>query len=109
MTTTRIAIFDTGPGFLQWVGEAPGHAAAIKALHKDVGLWELSVDREEVLQRADDESLLVLDVSDEQAKALEAWADAGSKASAYPEGLPPGVTYTCSEVLEILEDESAAA
>lgn len=107
--TTQIAIFDTGAGFLQWIGKAEDHAAAIKALHKDVGLWELSVDREEVLWRAGDESVLVMDVSDEQAKALEAWADAGFKASAYPEGLPPGVTYTCSEVLEILEDESAAA
>lgn len=107
--TTQIAIFDTGAGFLQWIGKAEDHAAAIKALHKDVGLWELSVDREEVLQRADDESLLVLDVSDEQAKALEAWADAGFAAPDYPEGLPSGVTYTCSEVLEILEDESAAA
>lgn len=107
--TTQIAIFDTGAGFLQWIGKAEDHAAAIKALHKDVGLWELSVDREEILQRAGDESVLVMDVSDEQAKALEAWADAGFKASAYPEGLPPGVKYTCSEVLEILEDESAAA
>ena len=50
--TTQIAIFDTGPGFLQWIGRAQDHASAVKALHKDVGLWELAVDREEVLERA---------------------------------------------------------
>lgn len=107
--TTQIAIFDTGAGFLQWIGKAEDHAAAIKALHKDVGLWELSVDREEVLQRAGDESVLVMDVSDEQAKALEAWSDAGCQSPDYPEDLPDGVIYTCGEVLKIVQDESAAA
>lgn len=101
--TTQIAIFDTGPGFLQWIGRAQDHASAVKALHKDVGLWELAVDREEVLERAGDESLLVLDVTDEQAEALQVWAERGANSSGYPEGLPDGVLYTCGEVLKMVE------
>ncbi|WP_343739658.1 hypothetical protein [Delftia tsuruhatensis] len=31
----QYAIFDTGPGFLQWMGEAADPVSAIKALHEE--------------------------------------------------------------------------
>ena len=99
----QIAIFDTSAGYLQWIGEAEDHAAAVRAMNASVGLWEAAADRSDVLQRAEDASLLVMDVTDEQAEALQVWAERGANSSGYPEGLPDGVLYTCGEVLKMVE------
>ena len=94
----QIAIFNTNAGYLQWIGEAVTHEEAIRALDKSVGLWEISADR--IFDR---ESLLVKDVTEQQALALQTWADHGFKSSHYPDDLPSGVTYTSGEVLEMIE------
>ena len=101
----QIAIFDTDAGYLQWIGEEEGHVAAVLAMNASVGLWEAAADRSDVLQRAEDASLLVMDVTDEQAQALQQWADSGFKSSDYPDGLPGGVTYNSGEVLEMIESQ----
>ena len=36
----HFAIFDTGPGFLQWMGEAADPLAAIQELHAESGEYE---------------------------------------------------------------------
>ena len=96
----QIAIFNTNAGYLQWIGEAVTHEEAIRALDKSVGLWEISADR--IFDR---ESLLVKDVTEQQALALQTWADHGFKSSHYPDDLPSGVTYTSGEVLEMIEHQ----
>ena len=101
----QIAIFDTSAGYLQWIGEAEDHAAAVRAMNTNVGLWEASADRSDVMDVLDRESLLVMDVTDEQAKALQAWADHGFKSSYYPDDLPNGTTYSSGEVLEMIESQ----
>ena len=98
-----LAIFDTNAGFLQWIGEAKDHEAAIKALHDDVGLYESSANREDVLKCAGEDSLLLIDVTDAQAAALREWADNGFRGSSYPEGLDGGVVYSRGEVLEFMD------
>ena len=90
MTTTQIALFDTGAGLLQWIGQAKDHQAAIRTHLRDVGLS----DDVEV-------KLLAMDVTPDQAAALQAWSNAGSKSSEYPEGLPTGVIYDAAETAAI--------
>ena len=101
----QIAIFNTNAGYLQWIGEAVTHEEAIRALDKSVGLWEISADRSDVMDVFDRESLLVKDVTEQQALALQTWADHGFKSSHYPDDLPSGVTYTSGEVLEMIEHQ----
>ena len=101
----QIAIFDTNAGLMQWLGDAEDHVAAVRAMNTSVGLWETSADRSDVMDVLDRESLLVMDVTDEQAKALQAWADHGFKSSYYPDDLPNGTTYSSGEVLEMIESQ----
>ena len=101
----QIAIFDTNEGLLQWIGEAEDHVAAVRAMDTNVGLWEVSADRSDVMDAFDLESLLVMDVTEQQALALQAWADDGFKSSEYPDDLPSGATYTSGEVLEMIEHQ----
>ncbi len=66
-----IAVFDTNVGYLLWLGAAKDHAEAVRATEASVGLWETSANINDVLERVDNESLLVMDVTDEQALALQ--------------------------------------
>lgn len=85
---TNYAIFDTNAGFLLWIGLAADAEAAIRAADEAVGLA--------------DDSILLIEVTPNQASALEQWADAGSKSPDYPQGLESGVEYTAEEVAEAL-------
>lgn len=91
MTTSQIALFDTNAGFLQCIGAAESHAAAIRAHMEDVG-FNSDVEHE----------FRAIDVTDEQAAAVSAWWDAGAKASEYPEGLPAGSVYDASDVAAVM-------
>lgn len=104
----QVAIFDTNTGHLQWLGhaEGEGHEAAIRSFDKQVGAWEASADRADVLAQKDEDSLLVMDVTDDQAAELERWSAGGFPSSLYPDGLPSGVRYTSGEVLEILNTKN---
>ena len=101
----QIAIFDTNAGYLQWIGEAEDHVAAVLAMNTSVGLWETAADRSDVMDVCDRDSLLVMDVTDAQAEALQQWANAGFKSSDYLDGLPSGTTYSSGEVLEMIESK----
>lgn len=91
MTTTQIAVFDTNAGFLQWLGAAESHSAAIRAHLADVGFNE-DVEYE----------FRLIDVDDGQAAALAAWQDAGAASPDYPKGLPSGAVYTSAQVCALL-------
>ena len=99
----KIAVFETVIGYLLWLGTAKDHTEAVRAANASVGLWETSAERSFVLERADYESLLVMDVTKQQAQELQAWVDTGSQSCNYPDGLSNGVTYTSGEVVEMLE------
>jgi hypothetical protein len=86
-STTIIALFDTDAGFLQWIGKAEDHKAAIRAHLADIGFNDAVSYR-----------FLALDLSDEQGADISAWWAAGGKSPDYPEGLPSGVTYDADEV-----------
>ena len=89
-----IALFDTGAGFLQWVGQATDHVSAIRAHLTDAG-FNSDVEY----------GFVALDVTPEQAAALQAWSEHGSKSPDYEilEGLPDGVTYGAAEVASIMQ------
>ncbi len=88
MSTSQIALFDTNAGFLQWIGTAETHKAAIRAHLEDVGF---NADVEHGFR--------AIDVTDEQAEAVSAWWDAGADASEYPVGLPSGAVYDHGDVV----------
>lgn len=67
------AIIDTHAGFLQWLGVARSGEDAIRRLDADVGLTRETVS-----------DLLVGEVTEEQAVALQAWWDSGGHACAFP-------------------------
>lgn len=98
-----IAVFDTNVGYLLWLGAAKDHTEAVRATEASVGLWETFTNINYVLERADNESLLVMDVTGEQGLALQKWADNGFKSLDFPEDLPNGTTYNSGEVLEMVE------
>jgi len=89
--TQQVALFDTNSGYLQWIGEAESHRAAIRAHLQEIGY------NEDV-----EYGFLALDVSDEEADALQRWVDHGSRSSDYPEDLPTGVRYDTDEVRSLL-------
>ena len=90
----KIAILDTGAGFLQWLGEAESIAAAVLSLDEIAGDWHAD-------DAADgDDSLEIYEVSDAEAKAIQAWADSGSKSGGFPD--IEGTTYTVGEVKSML-------
>lgn len=111
----KTAIFDVNAGFLQWLGEAKDHASAINAMNYDVGLWEARAEREDVEASANEDSLRIIEVSQDQAAKLETWASHGFRSSDYPDGLDSGVVYSKGEVLtfldngKLLENESLQA
>ena len=96
----KIAIFDTNAGLLQWIGQAESHDAAIRQCDKDTGGLPESAYPEQIDTAGD--SLRIMDVTEEQAAALEAWSGGGSLASHYPKNLPAGVVYTSCEVIDAL-------
>jgi hypothetical protein len=95
MNQMQIALFDVNAGFLQWIGTADSHKAAIRTHLADIGgpdvEWEI----------------LAIDVTDAQADALRAWHESGSDASEYPAGLPNGVRYDARDVLQAMQAECA--
>ena len=99
----KIAVFDTNVGYLLWLGTAKDHAEAVRATNLSVGLWETFAEQSVVLERADYESLLVMDVTEQQAQELQEWADKRFQSCYYPDDLPNGVTYNSGEVVEMLE------
>ena len=99
----KIAVFETVIGYLLWLGTAKDHAEAVRAANASVGLWETSAERSFVLERADYESLLVMELTEQQAQELQGWVDTGYQSCHYPDDLPNGVTYTSGEVVEMSE------
>ena len=99
----RIAVFDANIGYLLWLGAAKDHAEAVRAAEASVGLWETSENINDVLERADYESLYVTDVTEQQSQELQEEVDHRFRSSYYPDDLPRGVTYNSGEVLEMLE------
>lgn len=93
---SKIAIFDTGAGFLQWIGEAASVCDALRSLQRDSGDWH-----PEGLSN-DDDDVHVYHLTDEQAMALQAWADAGSRGSEFPHLDDDGQIYTVGEVMAML-------
>lgn len=89
-----IAILDTGPGFLQWIGEAESIAAAVRSLHKESGDWHADDAAD------DDDSLEIYEVSNAEAAAVQAWADSGYKSGEFPD--IEGITYTVGQVQAML-------
>ena len=100
----KVAIFDTNAGLLQCIADTDGHHEAIRAFHKDVGLYEVTMGLDEILQNSDQDSLRLMDVTDAQAKQLEAWADHGCGGDQYPDGLPCGMIYTQHEIAAIAQE-----
>lgn len=92
----KIAIFDTGAGFLQWIGEADSKEAALRAMCDEVGDWH-DVDQND----ADDDVRLYF-VTEDQAKALRAWSDAGSVSGDFPDLKDEGTIYSIGEVKAML-------
>jgi hypothetical protein len=82
-----IALLDAEAGYLQWIGAADSHEAAIRAHLADVG-------------RNDDveHEFRAIDITGAQAAALQEWADTGFKGGDYPADLPRGVVYDADEI-----------
>lgn len=72
----QFAILDTGAGCLQWIGAADSAADAVRRHADDIGLADETIDE-----------LLVGEITDEQAAALNAWWRAGGHASDFPVGV----------------------
>ena len=97
--TWRVQMQISGPR----LGEAGDHVGAVRAMNTSVGLWESSANRSDVLESAASDSLLVMEVTESQAQALQQWAASGFKSPDYPSDLPVGVLYTSGEVFEMIE------
>lgn len=101
-TTTHIAIFDCGAGFLQWIGEATSHEAAIKRFDTDIGLRAaIEIEIEDDPNQA---SLEVYGLTPDQAAWLTEWHESGSL-EAWGDRMDDPTTYTAVEVLAILNGE----
>jgi hypothetical protein len=87
-----IALLDADAGYLQWIGTADSHEAAIRAHLADVGHND-DVEYE----------LRVMDITVAQAAALQEWADTGFKGSDCPPDLPRGVVYGADEIEAIAQ------
>ncbi len=91
----HIAIFDVGPGFLQWIGEAESVKEALAKLQSEVGAWMDDVDE-------DDDSVHVYEVSAEQAAMLDTWAEESESGRGRPALDDDGRSYTVAEVNAML-------
>ncbi len=88
--TSKVAIFDTNAGRLQWLGEAATHDVAIRAALDDGG-YNSDVSY----------SFRAIDVTDTQAEALQEWSF-GSRSDEYPEGLSSGTVYDAEYVKDLM-------
>lgn len=86
----HFAILDTGPGFLQWLGEAESLADAVKQmLLESPGCFDD--------MSPDDDAIHVYSLSSAQAQAVQAWADSDSLRHEFP-APDDGRIYTVAEV-----------
>lgn len=90
-----IAIFDTGGGFLQWVGEAESVSDALLKLQNEIGSWIEDADE-------DEDSVHVYEVSAAQAALLDKWAEESSLGRDRPALDNDGQIYTVAEVSAML-------
>ena len=88
------AIFDTGPGFLQWMGEAENPVAAIKALHKDVE--DFNFDD----QDPSDECLVLYPLQEEEVAKLDDLLSKGEHI--YQDFASEGMECSVAQVRQIL-------
>lgn len=91
----HIAIFDVGPGFLQWIGEAESVDEALAKLQSEVGAWMDDADE-------DNDAVHVYEVSAEQASMLHTWAEESTPGSGRPALNDDGRIYTVAEVNAML-------
>jgi len=96
---SKIAIFDTGAGFLQWIGEAASVGAALRALQMDVGDWHPEGPSD------DEDDVRVYHLTDDQAMAVESWAEGERRSTDFPQLHDDGRIYSVGEVKALLAVE----
>lgn len=90
----QYAIFDTGPGFLQWMGEALDAHAAIKALHAE------SNDFDHDDQEPNDAFITVYQLTDQEIAALDDLLSKGEHI--YQDFADEGQEFSLSQVRQIV-------
>lgn len=91
----QFAIFDTGAGFLQWLGEAVDIQAAIQAMGKEIGLTKDSFDNE-----LSDDFIVVYQLTEAEVRTLE--QATANEEEVFQDFSHEGVDFTYGEVLGLV-------